>query len=97
MRTLILPVKRKWFLQIQTGLKRAEYRLRSSYWEKRLIGRHFDQIAVTLGYPARNDTSRRITFPWNGYTLETVTSEEWNNEPKEVFAIHLQRHATNHT
>lgn len=89
MKTLILPVKRKWFDQIKAGTKTAEYRLRTDYWRSRLVGKEYDLVVITLGYPPREDTSRRLTFEWNGYDHETVTSEEWGNRPREVYAIRL--------
>ena len=88
---LILPVKRKWFEQIKAGIKHEEYRLHNDYWHSRLNGKVFDQVIITLGYPSRDDAERRIVFPWNGYVIKTITSEEWNNEPKTVFAIKLNQ------
>ena len=88
---LILPLKGKWFEQVKAGTKPEEYRLDNDYWRKRLIGKNFDRVIVTLGYPRRDDTERRIVFPWNGYTMKTITSEEWDNQPQIVFAIKLEK------
>jgi hypothetical protein len=90
MKVLVLPLKGKWFEQVKAGTKLEEYRLDNEYWQKRLIGKEFDRVVVMLGYPKATDTERRIEFPWNGYEMKTITSEEWNNEPKRVFAIKLQ-------
>lgn len=87
---LILPVKRKWFERIRDGLKDEEFRLVTPYWRRRLEGKTFEHVIITLGYPPRHDTSRRLVFPWQGYRMTTITSEEWNNEPRHVFAINLR-------
>jgi hypothetical protein len=90
MTTLILPLKRKWFDQIRAGTKPLEFRLKTDYWTKRLVGKSYDRVAFTLGYPKRNernDMERRIEAPYRGYVETTVVSEEWGNVPQEVFAI----------
>ena len=86
---LILPLKRKWFEQIKAGTKKEEYRLHNEYWSKRLIGKEFDRIVLTLGYPKRDDHERRIVLPWRGFGMKIITSEEWGNIPQQVFAIKL--------
>lgn len=86
---LILPLKRKWFEAIKAGTKREEYRLDNEYWQRRLTGKTFDRIILTLGYPKRDDHARRIVLPWRGYRKITIASEEWNNELRQVFAIYL--------
>jgi hypothetical protein len=90
---LILPVKRKYFKQIQEGRKPFEYRLFNDYWKKRLIGKNYNNVIFTLGYPKRTDHSRRIVKPYKGYELQTVTHEEWNFIPQEVFAIYVHSEA----
>ncbi len=92
MSTLILPLKRHWFEQIRDGKKPFEFRLRNAYWTKRLVGRHYDRVVFTLGYPAKSDTARRIEAPYRGYFLTTVTSPEWDNQSREVFAIYTPCH-----
>lgn len=37
MKTLTLPLKRKWFDMIKAGIKKEEYRIINSYWIKRLL------------------------------------------------------------
>lgn len=86
-RTLVLPLKRKWFMAIRDGSKEFEYRLRNPYWTKRLEGKDFDRVVFTDGYPKRNDIARRIEAPYRGFVKTTVISEEWGCEPVEVFAI----------
>lgn len=86
---LVLPVKEKWFRQIQSGEKPFEFRLRNDYWTRRLVGQSFSEVVITLGYPKRTDLSRRLTFPWRGFEETTITSPEWDNVPQDVFAIRL--------
>lgn len=86
---LILPLKRKWFEQIKAGTKHFEYRLDNDYWRKRLVNRDYDNIIFTLGYPKKDDKSRRIIKPWFGYEMKEIIHEEWGNVPKKVFAIKI--------
>ena len=76
MTQLILPLKKRWFDMIKSGVKKAEYREIKPFWIKRLIlplsvnGRilhesmfkKFDEVVFTLGYPKSNDKERRIVF-----------------------------------
>lgn len=87
---LILRVKKQWFDQIKAGTKREEYRLVTAYWRKRLEGRAYDQITITLGYPKRDDQSRRLVFPWRGCHIDSIYHEEWGNELRQVFVIRLE-------
>lgn len=89
MSTLILPVKRVYFDCIKAGSKGEEYRLVTPYWTKRLVGREYDDIEVTLGYPSAIDFERRIRFPWNGYRRTRITHPHFGPIEVEVFAITL--------
>jgi len=84
---LTLPVKAQYFRDIQNRTKREEYRLVTDYWTKRLQRRIYENVIITLGYPRRDDTERRIALPWGGYEIKTITHPEWNNKPVKVFAI----------
>lgn len=87
MKTLTLPLKREYFEAIKDGSKTEEYRLCTPYWRKRLVGRGYDQVVLTLGYPKKADDSRRISRPWKGYELKMITHELFGNSPKWVYAI----------
>ena len=89
MKTLTLPLKTTYFDQIKAGTKLLEYRLRTSYWRKRLEGRSYDAVCITKGYPARDDAARRIVLPWRGYVEQTITHEFFGPAPVDVFAIRL--------
>ncbi|MDH1255063.1 ASCH domain-containing protein [Comamonas thiooxydans] len=89
MKTLTLPLKREYFEAIRDGTKTEEYRLCTQYWQMRLYSPFgsYDQIVLTLGYPARDDHARRIVRPWRGYTIKTITHPHFGESPVQVFAI----------
>lgn len=86
-RTLHLPLKREYFEGIRDGSKSEEYRLCTPHWHKRLEGREYDSIVLTLGYPAKTDTARRIERPWRGFTVKTLTHPHFGSQPVQVYAI----------
>lgn len=91
MSDLVLPLKREYFEQIKAGEKWFEYRLRNEYWCKRLHrGGPYDRIILTLGYPRKDDTERRIVRPWRGYTIKTIVHPHFGPEPVQVFAIDVR-------
>lgn len=85
--TLSLPLKREYFDAIQSGKKLEEYRLCTPYWTKRLEGKTYERIMLTLGYPSASDHKRRIAKPWLGFTRKTITHPHFGAAPVEVFAI----------
>lgn len=89
MKTLTLHLKATYFEQIKAGTKTQEFRLRTPYWRKRLEGREYNCVVVALGYPARDDVERCLTFPWQGYEVKTIKHEHFGPESVEVFAINL--------
>lgn len=90
MAELILPLKAEYFNAIKVGTKPEEFRLFNSYWRKRLEGRTFDRVVLTLGYPKADDHSRRLIRPWRGYRITTITHPHFGNYPVDVFAINVQ-------
>lgn len=87
MKILKLNLKRQWWEQIRDGVKTSELRLVNDYWTKRLVGKEFDIIELCLGYPKKGDMDRIFYRHWNGFTIETITHEEFGPDPVEVFAI----------
>lgn len=85
--TLTIPVNGIYFDQIRAGTKAEEYRLVTPFWTKRLVGRSYDQIVLTRGYPKADDASRRLVKPWRGYVVKTITHPHFGPDPVEVFAI----------
>lgn len=92
---LVLPLKRAYFEQIRDGVKSEEFRLCTPYWRKRLEGRSFKRVVLTLGYPAASDSGRRLVRAWRGYREATITHEHFGGAPVRVFAIDvtLELHA----
>jgi hypothetical protein len=85
---LRLPLRREYFEQVAAGVKLEEYRLRSSaHWRRRLEGRAYDAIELTLGYPARGDEARILRRPWRGCTVKTITHPLFGDAPVEVYAL----------
>lgn len=87
MSTLILPLKKIWFDQIASGEKIEEFRLVTDHWRKRLEGRRYDDIELTLGYPRKDDASRRLKRPWRGFSRKMITHPHFGSEEVEVYAI----------
>jgi hypothetical protein len=88
---LILHVKKKWFDKIKSGEKDYEYRVRSEYWTKRLLGREYDKIAIVLGYPNfEREPEKVIFFPWNGFVERRIIHDEFGDEYIDVYAIRLK-------
>lgn len=84
-----IAVRREYFEQIKAGTKRYEFRLANEYWRKRLEGREYDKIIITLGYPKRHDETRRMVFEWGGCFKKLHQHKEFGKEEVEVYAIPL--------
>ncbi|MGZ8256494.1 MAG: hypothetical protein ACXWTX_01855 [Gallionella sp.] len=89
MANLVLPLKRIYFEQIRDGIKLEEYRLCTSYWHKRLEGRSYDNVVLTLGYPSKDDAKRRLVLPWKGFTKKRITHSHFGDAAVDVYAIHV--------
>lgn len=88
---LVLAVKGEYFHQIKSGEKTEEYRLDNNYWRRRLANRDmpYRKVIITCGYPKRDDTERRLVFPYVGWERKTITHPHFGPEPVTVFAIQL--------
>ena len=84
---LVLPLKAEYFNAIKAGTKTEEFRLRTPFWRKRLEGKAFDRVVLTLGYPSREDASRRLVLPWRGMRETTITHPHFGSGPVQVYAI----------
>ncbi len=91
MKTLRLPIKKKYFEQIRDGTKTEEYREYKPFWKKRLLNKEFDQVHITLGYPKVGDLSRVLVFPWNGFQVKEILHPEFGPGKIKVFAIKLEK------
>lgn len=45
------------------------------------------QIPCWLGYPKRDDSSRRMNAPYDGYEIKTITHPQFGDKPVKVYAI----------
>lgn len=88
---LTLAVKKEFFDQIAAGTKGEEFRLANAFWTKRLEGKSFEKLVITLGYPKAEDTARRLTFAWNGFERRMHQHSLFGPKPVEVFAISLAK------
>lgn len=84
---LTIPVNGIYFDQIKAGTKLEEYRLVKDSWTKRLVGRVYEHVIMTRGYPARDDHAKRLVIPWRGFTVKTITHPHFGPDPVEVYAI----------
>jgi ASC-1-like (ASCH) protein len=90
MKTLTLPLKAIYFNQIKAGTKLLEYRLCTPFWRKRLEGKHYDRIVLTLGYPKSTDNERRLTINRVRWSIKTITHPHFGAEPVRVYAIDVK-------
>lgn len=87
MANLQLAVNGEYFDQMKRGEKAEEYRLVNPYWGRRIFGRKYDRLIITRGYPKRDDLSKRIDVPYDGYEVKVITHPHFGPEPVKVFAI----------
>ena len=72
MKTLTLPLKKKWFDMIKTGVKKEEYRAANEYWATRLVGK---------GNFAKEDYCGPKEFDLCFFGFESLT---WTNDLKFI-------------
>lgn len=84
---------------IKSGVKPEEYREDTPYWFKRLttpeIDSHFyrwkdfDEVEFTLGYPRKDDESRRLVFvnPKIKFDFDRRAKPEWGAEKGKRYFI----------
>lgn len=86
---LRLAVKTEYFNNIKSGAKTREFRLQNEYWMKRIEGRDYDNVVITLGYPKASDKEKILTFPWRGYKKATIRHKHFGDKAVNVYAIFL--------
>lgn len=91
MANLQLALKGEYFDDIKNGNKIFEFRLVNEYWTKRLVGKSYDKLIITKGYPAKEDTERKMIFDYVGYELQKITHKHFGNEEVKVFAIIIKK------
>lgn len=87
MANLQLAVNGEYFDQMKRGEKVEEYRLLNPYWCRRILARKYDRLIITRGYPKRDDLSKRIDIPYDGYEVKVITHPHFGPDPVKVFAI----------
>jgi hypothetical protein len=92
-RPLVLHLKRKYWEDILAGKKLEEYRLWSSYWDSRLVGKTFSFIELHCGYPKKDDADWIIRRRWNGYVEKIIRHEQFGDKQARVFAIDVSQAA----
>ena len=90
-RVLRLNLKGCYFDAIKAGKKNQEFRLAAT-WEKRLLGKVYDEIHLLRGYPKTGDESRILRRRWNGYRTVTITHPHFGPHPVLVLAIDVTKH-----
>lgn len=93
---LILPLKGIYFDAIKRGRKPEEYRLRTPYWEKRIVGRTYRHVVLVRGYPKGGgiEGETRLTREWLGYTHRLLQHKHFGPDPVAVFGIDVSTPAT---
>jgi len=91
MTDLVLPLKAEYFNAIKAGTKPEEFRLRTRFWRKRLEGKTFDRVVLTLGYPSRATAALGGAIRRRGLRETTITHPHFGPEPVEVYAINVQQ------
>lgn len=87
---LILNLKKEYFEEILSGVKKEEYREIKEYWNKRL-NKTYDKVIIKCGYPKKGDTSKEIYFQWNGYVKKKIKHKHFGDKEIEVYAIQLNK------
>ncbi len=90
-RILTMRLKRRWWEEIQSGRKTVELRLRTEYWQKRLVDQHYDEIHLWSGYPPKTACNMLLRRKWNGIVEKTITHEEFGPSPVDVFEIDVSQ------
>lgn len=87
--TLTLVLKNDYYDQVARGEKTEELRFATEYWEKRLVGRHYEKVVLTRGYPSAKDVTKRMVVPWRGVIRRQLSRSKTDGGAVEVLAIPL--------
>lgn len=89
---LYLVLKNPWYEMIKSGEKKEEYRDLSDFYKRRFYDKSgnlksFDTLEFVLGYPKKEDMSKRMFFKNPKITIGEG-KPEWGAEPgKQYFII----------
>jgi hypothetical protein len=84
---LVLHLKKQYFEQIKRGQKTMEFRLKTPYWHKRLVGRKYDTIRLLCGYPKADDKENQIICRFKGYRPMIISHPHFGKKPVHVYGI----------
>jgi hypothetical protein len=92
MADLTIAVMGVYFDQMLRCEKLEEFRVQTDYWRKRLVGRSYDNLVLTRGYPKGGgiDFVTRLKVPYRGYRETEITHEHFGSQPVKVFAIRVR-------
>jgi len=92
MKALVIVIKKRYFDDIQNGIKPEEYRIIKPFWESRLIekktgkDKEYDCIRFIAGH---RKNSPEAYYKYEGYERKEITHEFFGPEPVNVFAIKI--------
>lgn len=97
-KVLYLPLKKEWFEMIASGKKTEEYRLMNDFWTKRICSKakdgsfecskeKFSYVEFTLGYPKKDDISKRMRFEISAIYPQKGGNPEWGANPDEMYFV----------
>lgn len=85
-----LAVKAIYFDAIKQGTKFYEFREHNDYWSKRLLGRDYERLIITNGYPSKEDLEKRFECDYTGFIVKHLTHPHFGNKRIKVFAIRIE-------
>lgn len=93
MKTLTLPLKKKWFNMIRDGVKLEEYRDNTAFYQRRFYKsmnakdnefQKYDRLVFALGYT--KDPKKRLVFRNPRFRVGEGRAK-WGAEPGKVYFI----------
>ena len=84
---LVLHLKKQYFEQIKSGKQKFEYRRKTPYWHKQLVGKEYRTIRLLCGYPKGRSKDKEIICRFKGYRPMIVNHPQFGKKPVHVYAI----------
>lgn len=97
-KVLHLSLKKEWFDMIDAGIKKEEYRKMNNFWTSRICTKNeegeyictkekFKYVEFTLGYPKKEDTSKRMRFEIDKIYPNKGGIKEWGADLNEIYFV----------
>lgn len=97
-KVLYLPLKKEWYEMIDAGIKKEEYRPMNKFWTARICTKNedgeyictkekFKYVEFTLGYPKKDDMSRRMRFEIEKIYPNKGGIKEWGANLDEIYFV----------